>query len=84
VAVDIDRKTWLADLVDEALRAYDPAAALLRLPQRVQMQVTVATHHDADNRQGDEDGQQAQQTEAHALASTSGQGTPVDDRARSR
>ena len=30
--VDIESKTWLADLVEAALRGYDPAAALLRVP----------------------------------------------------
>ena len=29
---DIEKKTWLADLVDAALQGYDPAAALLKLP----------------------------------------------------
>jgi hypothetical protein len=32
VPVDPDQKTWLADLVDETLASYDPAAALLRIP----------------------------------------------------
>ena len=32
MAVDIEKKTWLADVVAAALRDYDPAAALLRLP----------------------------------------------------
>jgi LETM1-like protein len=32
VRVDIDQKSWLFDLVDAHLRAYDPAAALVRLP----------------------------------------------------
>jgi hypothetical protein len=32
VAVDIEKKAWLADLVDETLASYDPAAAILRLP----------------------------------------------------
>jgi hypothetical protein len=32
VAVDIEKKTWLADLVDRALQGYDPAAAMMRLP----------------------------------------------------
>jgi LETM1-like protein len=32
VNVDIEKKSWLADLVAGALHAYDPAAALLRLP----------------------------------------------------
>jgi hypothetical protein len=30
--VDIDTKTWLADLVDRTLETYDPAAAMMRLP----------------------------------------------------
>ena len=29
---DVERKTWLADLVEAALQGYDPAAALLKLP----------------------------------------------------
>src|SRR5512137_960199 len=33
--VDIARKTWLEDLVAEALSGYDPAAARLRLPREV-------------------------------------------------
>jgi hypothetical protein len=32
VPADVEKKTWLADLVDAALAGYDPAAALLRLP----------------------------------------------------
>jgi hypothetical protein len=32
VAVDIEKKTWLADTVSAALEGYDLAAALLRLP----------------------------------------------------
>jgi len=32
VSVDIEKKTWLADLVEASLQGYDPAAALLRLP----------------------------------------------------
>jgi hypothetical protein len=32
VAVDLDKKAWLASLVDAALEGHDPAAALLRLP----------------------------------------------------
>jgi hypothetical protein len=32
VPVDISKKSWLADLVDDELARYDPAAALLRLP----------------------------------------------------
>jgi LETM1-like protein len=32
VAVDIEKKTWLADLVAAALQSYDPGAALLRVP----------------------------------------------------
>jgi hypothetical protein len=30
--VNVERKTWLADLVSASLQSYDPAAALLRLP----------------------------------------------------
>lgn len=30
--VDLSKKTWLADLVDDALARHDPAASLLRLP----------------------------------------------------
>ena len=33
--VDIARKTWLEDLVAEALAGYDPTAARLRLPREV-------------------------------------------------
>ncbi len=29
---DVEKKTWLADLVEGVLRGYDPAAALLKLP----------------------------------------------------
>jgi hypothetical protein len=32
VPADIEKKTWLADLVESALRGYDPATALLKLP----------------------------------------------------
>lgn len=32
MAVDIEKKTWLADLVEAALQGYDAAAALLKLP----------------------------------------------------
>jgi hypothetical protein len=32
VLADIESKTWFADLVDDALHVYDPAAALLRWP----------------------------------------------------
>ncbi len=32
MSVDLSKKSWLADLVESALQAYDPAAALLRLP----------------------------------------------------
>jgi LETM1-like protein len=32
VSVDLEKKTWLADLVNASLQGYDPAAALLRLP----------------------------------------------------
>jgi hypothetical protein len=32
VPVDVEKKTWLADLVDDALAGYDPAAAMMRLP----------------------------------------------------
>jgi hypothetical protein len=35
VPVDIAQKTWLLDLVAEALDGYDPAAARLRLPREV-------------------------------------------------
>jgi len=33
VPVDIQKKTWLADLVDAQLGGYDPAAARMRLPR---------------------------------------------------
>ena len=29
---DIEKKTWLADVVDATLQGYDPAAALMKLP----------------------------------------------------
>jgi hypothetical protein len=32
VPAQIEKKTWLADLVEAALRGYDPASALLKLP----------------------------------------------------
>jgi len=35
VAVDLEKKSWLADLVDGQLVGYDPAAARLRLPREL-------------------------------------------------
>jgi LETM1-like protein len=32
VPVAVEKKTWLSDLVDDALAGYDPAAAMMRLP----------------------------------------------------
>jgi hypothetical protein len=35
VSVDLSKKSWLADLVDDELAGYDPVAARLRLPPEV-------------------------------------------------